>query len=120
MLRGHGKGTKGIIDNLEGEGASDGEGVPEEERVANAASLSFAVPRERILSFYNRKKPFISERDVVGFASLSEVHPSVIVGQIQFIKDDFAWLRKWLVSTKNHIIPSSVVDGFGHTVDITL
>lgn len=120
VLRGHGKGTKGIIDNLEGEGASDGEGVADEERVANAASLNFAVPRDRVLSFYRRKKPYVSERDVVGFASLSEVHPAVVVGQIQYIKDDYAWLRKWLVSIKNHILPSSVVDGFGHTVDITL
>ncbi|MEL6375752.1 MAG: HigA family addiction module antitoxin [Pseudomonadota bacterium] len=120
VLQGHGKGTRGIIDNLEGEGASDGEGVAEEERVANAASLSFAVPRERILSFYRRKKPYISERDVVGFASLSEVHPAVVVGQIQFIKNDYAWLRKWLVSIKNHILPSSVVDGFGSSIDIAI
>lgn len=120
VLRGHGKDTKGIIDNLEGEGASDGEGVAEEERVANAASLSFAVPRERVLSFYRRKKPYVSERDVIGFANLSEVHPAVVVGQIQYIKNDYAWLRKWLVSIKNHILPSSVVDGFGHAVEITL
>ena len=120
ILRGHGKGTKGIIDNLEGEGASDGDGVEEEERVANSASLNFAVPREKVLSFYRRKKPYIYERDVVGFASLSEVHPAVIIGQIQYIKDDYAWLRKWLVSIKSHILPTSVVDGFGQAVDITL
>jgi len=119
VLRGHGKGTKGIVDSDLKEG-EDRDDIAEEERVANAASLSFAVPRDRILSFYRRKKPYISERDVVGFATLSEVHPAVVVGQIQYIKNDYAWLRKWLVSIKNHILPSSIVDGFGYSVDTAL
>ena len=120
VLQGHGKGTKGIIDNLDGEGASDGKGVNEEERIANAASLSFAIPRDQLLSFYRRKKPYIYERDVIGFATRQEVHPAIVIGQIQYIKKDYAWLRKWLVNIKNHVLPSSIYDGFGHSVDVSL
>lgn len=120
VLRGHGKGTRGIIDNLDGDGASDSEGVAEEERVANAASLNFAVPKEKIVSFYKRKKPYISERDVIGFAGICEVHPAVVVGQIQYMKDDFAWLRKWLVAVRKHLLPASVVDGFGESAKVSL
>jgi len=120
VLCGHGVGSKGIIDDLDGEGASDGEGVEEEERVANAASLSFAFPRERLLSFYARKSPYISERDVIGFAGLSEVHPAIVVGQIQYLKDDYAWLRKWLVNVRKNLLPVSVVDGFGEVAPVTL
>ncbi|MCP4145607.1 MAG: HigA family addiction module antidote protein [bacterium] len=120
ILRGHGKGTRGIIDDLDGEGASDGEGVAKEERIANSASLDFAVSREHIMSFYLRKKPYISEKDVVGFAATSEVHPAIVVGQIQYIKDDFAWLRKWLVSVKNHLLSTCAVDGFGESANVKL
>lgn len=120
VLWGHGKGTKGIIDDLDGEGASDGEGVAEEERIANSASLNFALPRERLMLFYNRKKPYISERDIIGFSSVSEVHPAIVIGQIQYIKNDYAWLRKWLVNIRKHLLPASIVDGFGETANVSL
>lgn len=120
IIRGHGKGTRGIIDNLDGEGASIGENINEEERVANKASLNFAVSQDQIVSFYKRKKPYIYEKDVVGFAANSEVHPAIIVGQIQYMKDDFSWLRKWLVSVKGHLLPTCIVDGFGEAANVVL
>jgi len=120
VLRGHGKGTKGIIDDLEGDRSSDGDGIAEEERIANAASLRFAVPRDALISFYNRKKPYIYERDVVGFAARHEVHPAIVVGQIQYMKKDYAWLRKWLVNIKSSVLPSSLHDGFGNSVNVLL
>lgn len=120
VLRGHGKLSVGIIDDLDGEGGSDGEGVEEEERVANAAALNFAFPRERLMSFYARKSPFIAERDVIGFAGVSEVHPAIVVGQLQYIKNDYAWLRKWLVSVRSNLIENCLVDGFGTIAKATL
>lgn len=120
VLCGHGKGTKGIIDDLDGDGASDEDNISEEERIANAASLDFGVERSRLLSFYRRKAPYISERDVVGFARLAEVHPAIVVGQIQYVKKDYAWLRKWLVNVRANILPYSVVDGFGEIASAEL
>lgn len=38
-MQGHGTGTKGILDDLDGAGATDGEGVSETEPIATAASL---------------------------------------------------------------------------------
>lgn len=120
VSRGHGKLSVGIIDDLDGEGGSDGEGVEEEERVANSAALNFAFPREKLMSFYARKQPFIKERDVIGFAGVSEVHPAIVVGQLQYIKNDYAWLRKWLVSVRSNLIENCLVDGFGTIAKATL
>jgi HTH-type transcriptional regulator/antitoxin HigA len=120
VLRRHGINGKGIIDDLDGDGASDGEEIGHEERQANSAALNFPFPRQKLLSFYTRKAPYISERDVVGFASLSEVHPAVVVGQLQYLKKDFGWLRKWLVSIRQHLLPESLVDGFGEVAPASL
>ncbi len=120
VLQGHGKLSVGIIDDLDGEGGSDGENVAEEERVANSAALNFAFSREKLMSFYVRKSPFIAERDVIGFAGVSEVHPAIVVGQLQYLKKDYAWLRKWLVSFRSNLIENCLVDGFGTVAKATL
>jgi HTH-type transcriptional regulator/antitoxin HigA len=120
VLKGHGKSSGWILDDLDGEGSSDAEGVEKEEREANSAALNFAFPRERLLSFYARKSPYISERDVIGFAGLTEVHPAIVVGQLQYIKKDYAWLRKWLVSIRSPLIENCLFDGFGFVAKAAL
>lgn len=120
ILEGHGKGTLGIIDDLERDVGADAIGVNEDERIADKAALNFAFSREKLMSFYVRKQPFISERDVIGFAGISEVHPAIVVGQIQYLKKDYAWLRKWLVSIRANLIENCLVDGFGNVAKATL
>lgn len=87
--------------------------IKEMEEAADKAASNFPFTQEKLLSFYRRKAPYISERDVVGFAGVNEVHPAVVVGQIQYLKKDYAWLRKWLVTVRPNILPVSLVDGFG-------
>lgn len=120
VLRGHGKDTLGILDNLDGDASSEGAEVSDEERQANSAALNFCYPREKLLSFYARKQPYIAEADVVGFAGRNEVHPSIVVGQLQFLKKDYAWLRKWLVGVRANILPNCTVDGFNTVAKATL
>lgn len=87
--------------------------IKEREDAADLVAKNFAFSHDKLLAFYKRKAPYIYERDVVGFAGLNEVHPAIVVGQIQYLKNDFAWLRKWLVSVRQNILPTSLVDGFG-------
>lgn len=123
VLAGDGKDGNEIIDvNLddpsnETEMTAD---VRRQEEAADSAAKNFPFPSERIKSFYKRKAPYISEKDVVGFAGLNEVHPAIVVGQLQYIKQDFAWLRKWLVSVRHHLLAASTVDGFGHVAPASL
>lgn len=124
VLRGHGKDGQEHIDDLDSmsddayaRGIIDVDRI-EQERQADEASLNFGFSREKLISFFKRKSPYIYEKDVIGFAGLNEVHPSIVVGQIQFMKKDFAWLRKWLVTVRQHILPTSTVDGFGSVAHV--
>ena len=120
VLHGHGKTTFGKIDYLAGEGASTGEGVEEEERVANTAAAEFCVPQAKLESFYLRKKPYFSERDVIGFASVLGVHPAIVVGQLQRRMKRYDYLRKYQVPVRRHLIENVEADGWGNVVQANL
>lgn len=123
VLKGDGKDGNEIIDvNLDDRSTNQDmtAEVRLQEMAADNASKNFPFSSERITSFYKRKAPYISEKDVVGFAGLNEVHPAIVVGQLQYIKQDFAWLRKWLVSVRQHLLPATTVDGFGHVAPASL
>jgi HTH-type transcriptional regulator/antitoxin HigA len=119
VLNGDGR-EKGILDTLEGEAATDSDKLPAEERRANSAAANFCVPREKMMSFYARKAPYFSERDVVGFASVMEVHPALVVGQIQFLTGRYNYLRKYQVPVRRYVVADAVTDGWGHVAPAVL
>ncbi len=122
-LRGHGKDGNEIIDSKLDDPDADaamGADIQEQEAEADHAAKNFGFPYEKLLSFYSRKAPYIREQDVIGFSSLNEVHPAIVVGQIQFLKKDYAWLKRWLVPVRQHILPTSIVDGFGTIAEASL
>lgn len=112
VLQGHGK-SQDIIDDLEGERSGDGSELPEEERVANTAASEFCTSRDELSSFIARKKPYFSERDIVGFARRIGRHPGIVVGQIHHRTKDFRLLRKHLVKIRKSITPYAPSDGWG-------
>lgn len=110
-----------IVDvELEGERASASDTLPPEERIANAAAADFCVPAEEMESFYVRKSPFFSERDILGFARRIQRHPGIIVGQIQRRLERWDFLRRHQVKIRQHIAPAAVFDGWGQFVPTSL
>jgi HTH-type transcriptional regulator / antitoxin HigA len=91
----------------------DNEPTDECERVANQAAEEFCVPRALLESFIARKSPFISERDVLSFAARVEVHPSIVIGQIQNRTKNYAWLRKYQTSIREYLLRWKYKDGWG-------
>jgi len=120
VLLDHGKGVVGIIDHLAGEAGSDSKELVEEERLANVAASNFLIPSEKMNSFYARKHPYFSERDVVGFASVLGVHPAVVVGQLQRRMGRYDFLRKYQVAVRQFITPAIVCDGWGYVAESNL
>lgn len=118
VLCGHGK-VRAILDNLEDVEANNATNIREEEEIANAAAANFCIPASKMDSFFARKEPFISERDVIGFAAVQEVHPAIVVGQIQHRrklnkqKNAFAFLRKYQVPVRKYVTARAVTDGWG-------
>lgn len=97
-----------------------GNSVAEEERRANEAASNFCVPCERLHSFHRRKYPYISERDVLSFAAVQEVHPAIVVGQLQNLMNRHNWLRKYQVPVRKYLVEAAFSDGWGHVVPANL
>jgi HTH-type transcriptional regulator / antitoxin HigA len=115
---GHGK-LAAIIDaELEGERASTGPGISEEERLANGAASEFCVPRKSMDSFIARKEPFFAERDLLGMAATLKVHPGLVAGQLQHRTGRYDRFRNHLVKVRSLVAPSAVVDGWGDIAPI--
>lgn len=99
--------------NLEGERAGTGEGVPEEERIANLAASEFCVPKKLMDGFVARKAPYFAERDILGFAKTLGVHPGIIAGQLQHRTARYDRFRPHLVKVRSFVTPGAMVDGWG-------
>lgn len=110
VLKGDGK-THEIIDvDLEG---ADPKALPAHETAANAASAAFSLPQGEMDRFVLAKSPFFSERDILALAARHDVHPGIVVGQIQKRTERWTLLRKHLVKIREHILPVAIVDGWG-------
>jgi HTH-type transcriptional regulator / antitoxin HigA len=113
ILQGHGKvETFSPVDEFDGdyEGKNN---LPPEEVLANNASGEFCVPRQQLNSFILRKSPFISENDVLAFSARMEVHPAIVIGQIQNKTKKYAWLRKYQTGIRKYLLDWKHKDGWG-------
>lgn len=114
VLHGHGK-VEVIVDCDLGD--SDPEkSIGDDERIANQEAADFCVPEKNMQSFYLRKKPFFSERDVVAFSIRMNVHPGLVVGQLQRRMGRYDFLRKHLVKVREVLARSMMMDGWGDLV----
>lgn len=120
VLRGHGKMSIGMIDNLSSDTPNAPNGEDHEEVVANSAAADFCVPSAKLNSFYARKHPYFSERDVVGFAAVLSVHPALVVGQLQKKMKRYDFLRKYQVPIRRYLLKEAVSDGWGNTAEAQL
>jgi len=122
VLSGHGQSRGEIIDaELEGERASSETTVSEEERTANRAAADFCVSDAELDSFIARKHPYISERDIVGFAHRLQVHPGIVVGRYQYRTGRYDFLRKYQVRIRQFLIDGgALVDGWGHIAPVSI
>jgi len=120
VLRGHGKQSIGMVDHLSGDGLGSEKGEMNEEVVANEQAADFCVPAAKMASFYARKHPYFSERDVLGFAALMSVHPAIVIGQLQKRMKRYDYLRKYQVPVRRHLLKEAVADGWGNPAEAHL
>ena len=113
VLRGHGRTAIALDVELEGAHAGTGAAVPEEERLANEAAADFCVPREMMEQFYARKSPIFTDRDLLGFSAMLQVHPGLVAGQLQHRIGQYDRFRKHLVKVRSIVKPSAAADGWG-------
>jgi HTH-type transcriptional regulator/antitoxin HigA len=120
VLQGHGRDEEMIDADLEGTGASTNSSVPEEEQIANQAAQDFCAPRDRLDSFLKRKHPFYYEKDVVAFSRILNRHPGIVIGQMRRRLNRYDYLTRYLVKIRQYVVPSSIADGWGQIIPISL
>ena len=99
---------------------NQGDDLPLEEMRANQAAGECCVPRQELESFYVRKFPYISERDMLGFAKRVQRHPGIVVGQLQRKMNRYDWLARYKVKIRQFVISAANVDGWGVAAPISL
>lgn len=111
VLREDGKAdNRAVIDTDVG---VDKGGLPECERLANEAGAEFCVPAAELENFIARVQPYFSEEKVLRFAQRINVHPGLVVGQLQRKLDRHDFLRKHQVKVRALVLPSADADGWG-------
>jgi HTH-type transcriptional regulator/antitoxin HigA len=104
------------LDNeLIGPGKIGSDDVTESERRADSEASSFLIPDETIKSFITRHNPRFSKVNIIRFANLHQIHPGIVVGQLQHHKA-IKWThsREMLVSVRGIMTDAVLTDGWGH------
>jgi HTH-type transcriptional regulator/antitoxin HigA len=109
VLNDDGKDTAVIDSNV---GETKGE-LPECEVKANEAGANFCVPTAQLENFVARVQPYFSEQRVLNFAQRMNVHPGIVVGQLQRKLGRHDFLRKHQVKIRANVVPSADADGWG-------
>ena len=115
VLHGHGKDGAIVDADLDGDLPSS---LDDEERVANGEAADFCAPSRELNDFYLRKRPFFAEREVLAFAKRINVHPGLVVGQLQRKMGRFDFLRKHLVGVRTTLGGAMMMDGWGDLVPV--
>lgn len=99
-----------IIDSDVG---AETEALSECETRANEAGAEFCIPSAQLENFIARVQPYFSEQKVLAFAQRLNVHPGLVVGQLQRKLNRHDFLRKHQVKIRTHVLPSADADGWG-------
>jgi HTH-type transcriptional regulator/antitoxin HigA len=86
--------------------------IDECEKIANAAAAEFCVPQQALHSFVQRKAPYITEKDMLRFAAMVEINPSVAVGQIRHKTGKYNFLQKYSKSIRASLLEWPFIDGW--------
>jgi HTH-type transcriptional regulator/antitoxin HigA len=110
----HGDGLS-IDRDLVGTKRQRSEDKPEFEQRADREACEFLVPQAELRSFITRVRPLYSRKRIIQFANLHQVHPGIVVGQLQFREEmPYSHSRDMLEAVRHIIIDSAVTDGWGY------
>ena len=87
---------------------------PESERRADNCAVNFLVNQSALDEFVHRVRPYYSALRITQFAERIEVHPGIVVGQLQHRREiPYSHSRRMLVGVKQVLTTASLTDGWG-------
>ena len=117
VLRKHGMGQE----KIDGDCSKSEEGSAGRSRRSALRMQRREISRYRQFeSFMIRKKPFYYERDVIAYSRIINRHPGIIVGQMQRKLGNYSYLARHLAKVRQFVVPNAIVDGWGHSLAISL
>jgi HTH-type transcriptional regulator / antitoxin HigA len=113
----HGDGWT-LDDDLIGADRIGAESRSEVECRADDEASNFLVPSAKIDSFIARHRPRFSKVNIIRFANLHQIHPGIVVGQLQHRKAiKYSHSREMLVPVRQLLADVAFTDGWGHFPD---
>lgn len=114
VINGEGK-DKPRVDIIENERPNTTKPLPKEELRANASAANNCVPSKILDEWIQRTGRVSSRRNIVNFARQLNVHPALVVGQLQHRgMIPYSFHRVLLEKVRSFVIESVVTDGFGN------
>ena len=103
------EGDKGIVAAI----VSD----DETEQRANEEAANLLVPRHELESFVSRMSPLYATDRIIQFAHRIQMHPGIIVGQLQHLGElRYSAHRELLVKIRSLVTDSALTDGWGRSM----
>ena len=110
-----GSAVQAVDEGIAEAGSGSPEELPESERLANEFAREHLVPRQEIESFIARVRPLYSRARINQFANRIQVHPGIIIGQLQWRGEiKFSQGREMLAKVRDVVTQSATTDGWGH------
>lgn len=89
----------------------------ESERMANEQAAAALVSPNELNSFIRRVGPLYPRERIIQFANRIQIHPGIIIGQLQHRKElGYMALRDLLVKVREFIVSTSLTDGWGQSI----
>jgi HTH-type transcriptional regulator / antitoxin HigA len=87
---------------------------PEVEQRADKMACAFLIPPQELDSFVIRVKPLYSKVRINQFANRINIHPGIVVGQLQH-RDEIGYQhsREMLVKVRDIVTSTAITDGWG-------
>ena len=107
--------TRDIVDfDLVGDEADSSAAKPEAEVKADAFASGFSIPKPELDGFIARVRPLFSKTRIQAFAAKLNVHPGLVVGQLQYRKMiPYSHSREMLARVRPILTEVALTDGFG-------
>ena len=86
-------------------------------------SVSFLIPQDELDNYIARISPSYSKARIIGFAKRINVHPGIVVGQLQHSSRNelnYSQHRDMLVKVRDIITSAALTDGWGHSLPVTI
>lgn len=120
----HVKNREGMIEpiidsDLVGEHRQPFADKPEVEQRADGFACEFSIKKEELDGFMTRLKPLYPKQRIYLFARRLNIHPGIVVGQLQFRGEiSYKHNREMLDKVRQIVTASALTDGWGNTPPI--